>query len=208
MISAIFEKRLNQIFVIRNMKSEISSVSEPNARYRWGVPGRCHSYFTLETHSDHGFAQRAPATTKVVSSDIGVCETVRSLTEPHRGYRWCHVHCGEVPAVTGEFPQELVAFRFKKIILRPPPRPASTPRHNNRCLPTNSLKRRFCRRQEKPRSPPNARLVVQCREARRSLITSYVHPATSAFFQRFIKFPARFLKSRCRIQPEPSNLLS
>jgi hypothetical protein len=47
-----------------------------NARYRWGVPGRCHSYFTIETRSDHGFVQRAPATTRAVSGAIGVYEAV------------------------------------------------------------------------------------------------------------------------------------
>ena len=48
------------------------------------------------------------------------------------------MHCGEVPAVTGESPQELVAFRFKKsnFAFAAPPRLNSAAQHP---LPTKEF---------------------------------------------------------------------
>lgn len=129
----------------------------------------------------------------MVSGDIGVCEAVRSLTEPHRGYRWCHVHCGEVPAVTGESPQELVAFRFKKSNFVPaaPPRLNSAAQHP---LPTDEFL-------EATVLPTQRKTTVAAERPTRGSVPRSpqkfnnrfrVHPADSASFPPFIELSADF----------------
>jgi hypothetical protein len=107
---------MNQKSVIRDEFSQ-----RRNARYRWGVPGRCHSHFTLEAHSHRGFVLQAPAATRMVHRGIGLCEAVPALTEitlVSCAVRQSASSHGQVP--------ELAAARIKtEVCSRPPAVPAA-----------------------------------------------------------------------------------